>query len=392
MDDRPIRILHVVGSLNRGGIETWLLHVLRFIDRDRFRFDFVVHTMPPGALLDDVLALGANVYPCLEPSHPFGYERQLRCILRDHGPYDVVHSHVHHYSGNVVRIAQRAGVPVRIVHSHSDTSRVQRAANRPRRVYHRVMKTWIHRHATIGLSGGELSGQALFGSRWGVDARYCNLYYGIDLAPFRSPVDREAVRHELGIPEDAFVVGHVGSFRTPKNHSFLVDVAAELVRLDPRLCLLLIGDGPLRPAIEAQVATAGLGQSVRFLGVRPDVPRLLRGALDAFVLPSLYEGLPMVGLEAQAAGLPCVIADVITREVDVAPESIHRLSLDQSARVWAETLVGCRETDIAAQSRATVAKIAGGPFDICRGVRTLEQIYAAKWAPIQITGDEPASI
>lgn len=145
--ERPIRILHIVGGMNRGGVETWLMHVLRHIDRDRFQMDFLVHTTKPCDFDDEIRALGSQVIPCLHPSRPFVYARNLRRLLREHGPYDVVHSHVHHYSGWTLRIAHQAGVPVRVAHSHSDTFSVQAAAGLVRRGYLRLMRTLIHRHA-----------------------------------------------------------------------------------------------------------------------------------------------------------------------------------------------------------------------------------------------------
>jgi glycosyltransferase involved in cell wall biosynthesis len=162
--------------------------------------------------------------------------------------------------------------------------------------------------------------------------------YGIDLEPFRYPVDREQMRRELGIPAGAFVVGHVARFFPQKNHSFLVDIAAELVKRVPNAVFLLVGDGPLRSSVEEKVALNKLNPNFVFTGVRADIATIMKGTMDAFILPSLFEGHPLVALEAQAAGLDCVISDNISEEVDAGVGLVQRVSLDASPEVWARCL------------------------------------------------------
>ncbi|HEV3257599.1 MAG TPA: glycosyltransferase [Gemmataceae bacterium] len=371
----PLRILHVVGSMDRGGIETWLMHVLRHTDRDRFAMDFLVHTTRPGAYDEEIRALGGRILRCLRPSRPWAYARCFRRILRECGPYDVVHSHVHHYSGHVLRLAHRAGVPVRIAHSHLDSSGLRPHSGLFRRFYLDLMQRWIDRDSTVGLAASRQAAGALFGPHWQANSRRRLLYCGIDLAPFRTPVDPAAERAALGIPGDAFVMGHVGRFTDQKNHRFLVTIAAEVAVREPRARLLLIGDGPLRPAIEQGVQQAGLAGRVLFAGSRPDVARLMRGVMDVFVMPSLYEGLPLVGMEAQAAGLTLVVSDTITPELDVIPELVQRRSLNEPASVWAQAVLAARDGPSLGKHEA-LAAMEKSPFDIHQSVTELEQVYA----------------
>jgi len=371
----PLRILHVVGALNRGGVETWLMHVLRHIDRSRFHFDFLVHTAQPAAYDDEARALGARIIPCLSPAQPLQYGRRFKRILREYGPYDVVHSHVHHFSGYTLRLAAQAGVPVRIAHSHSDTAAVERAASPARRAYLALMERWVQHCATTGLAASARAAAALFGPAWEQNQRLRLLYYGIDLAPFRAPVDPAACRAELGLPPDALVIGHVGSFLPVKNHAFLVELAAEVVRREPRARFLFIGGGPLRPDIERQVQATGLSDHVICAGLRPDVPRLLRGALNLFVMPSHYEGLPIASLEAQAAGLPVILSDVITTEADVIPELVQHLSLTAPLAVWADAVLAALAQRPSITSAEALAQIATSPFTIERSVAELERLY-----------------
>jgi glycosyltransferase involved in cell wall biosynthesis len=368
-----IRVLHVVHRLDRGGVETWLVHLLRQIDRSRFTFDFLVHSAEPGAYDDEVRALGANIYPCLSPSQPIAYARAFRKILREHGPYDVVHSHVQMFGGAVVRLAATQGVPVRIAHSHALPG-LTPSKGWKRKAYLKLMRRWIERNATVRLAVSRASGDGIFAPGWESRTSASVLYCGIDLAPFFQPADATEIRADLKLPYDAFVVGHVGSFRPVKNHDFLVDIFAELLRREPCARLLLIGDGDERERIELHVSNQGLSDYIIFSGSRSDVPRLMLGAMDVFVLPSLSEGLPLVGIEAQAAGLPTLLSDAVTNEVAVVPGLVRHLSLATSPAVWADALLEMRA--VRCRQPEALAKVAASPFNIAHGAARLEEIYA----------------
>lgn len=374
----PVRVLHVVGSMTRGGIETWLMHVLRRVDRQRIEMDFVVHTDVTAAYDEEVLSLGSRIIPCLHPSNPVRYARNFRRILRESGPYDVVHSHVDHFNGYVLRLAHSAGVPSRIAHSHNDTSSLQVRAGTRRRLYLSTMKRWIRRHATVGLAASRKAAESLFGPEWDGDPRWRLLYYGIDLSPFRIHEDRTGVRRPLGIPDDAIVIGHAGRFVRQKNHRFLVEIAAEVGRREPGMRLLLIGDGSLRPAVEKMVAEAGLRERTLFAGVREDVPRLMLGAMDVFLMPSLHEGLPLVLIEAQAAGLPIVMSSVIPGEAAVVSKLVTRLSLEADAATWADAILASVDGGRLNGRSDALLQVENSGFGIGSSIADLQRIYEAR--------------
>lgn len=369
--ERPIRILQVVGGMNHGGVETWMMHVLRHIDRERFKMDFLVHTEKPCAYDDEIRALGSRIIPCMHPSRPLQYALNFRRVLHENGPYDVVHSHVHHFSGYVLWLASLSKIPVRIAHSHSDTSRLQAAASLPRRAYLSTTEYFVRRYATKGLAGSSEAGKSLFGD----DPRWQTLYYGIDLTPFREKVNKAQVRGELGIPENAFVVGHVGRFVPVKNHQFIVEIASELFKKDKNVYIVLLGNGPLRSQTEKVVSDAGLSNQIIFAKLPGDVPQLMLGAMDIFLMPSLYEGLPVAALEAQAAGLRCVLSDTISREVSVVPDLVRWLSLSQSAAQWSETILSLRNEPKPLSQAEAISCMENSAMNILVSTRELSSLY-----------------
>ncbi|WP_081403175.1 glycosyltransferase family 1 protein [Scytonema hofmannii] len=374
-----IRILHVLGSMNRGGIETWLMEILRHIDRDRYRMDFLVHTTQPGAYDEEIRAMGCRIFPCLAPSRPWAYAVNFQRILREFGPYDIVHSHVHHFSGYVLRLAKYAGVPIRIAHTHTDTVSSEQRGGFYRRIYFHLMKSWINGFATVGLGSSYKALAAIFGSDCDRDLRWRVIDYGFDLTQFHGYIDSAQVRAELGIPADAFVIGHVGRFASVKNHTFILDIAAEVIQREPKMYLLLVGDGPLRPDIEQKAVELGLGDRVIFAGVRSDIPRLMRGAMDVFLFPSLYEGLGNVRLEAQAAGLPSVISDVVPEQGDIVLPLVKRVSLSLPAFLWAEMLLLHRDAVSRVSPSDAFAQMVDSQFNIKTAVKQLENTYLSQF-------------
>jgi glycosyltransferase involved in cell wall biosynthesis len=375
----PRKILHVLGSMNRGGVETWLMHVFRNIDRSAFKMDVVVHSAQPAAYDDELNFLGVSIIHCAFPSRPLTYARTLSRLLKEHGPYDVVHSHVHHYSGFILRVAYKAGVPIRIAHSHNDTRPALAEASLPRRCYSALTKRLIARYATRGLAASNLAAESLFGPDWKLDSRWKTLYYGIDLSEMRAPVDATGMRRELGIPNGAYVVGHVGRFNEQKNHKFILEIAKELSSIDADIFFLLVGDGPLRPKMESLVQQAGLSKRFRFALVRSDVPQLMKGCMDLFLFPSLYEGLGLVLVEAQAAGLPCLCSDIIPSEANVVRELVRRLPLSSSARDWGQAILERKSGNRMMEPTTALQTVMRSRFNLQERLADLAAEYATNY-------------
>jgi glycosyltransferase involved in cell wall biosynthesis len=370
----PRRILHVVTRMDRGGIETSLMHLLRTVDRRRYQMDFLVLREEPGQQDDDVRALGGRIIPCAQVRRPWRFARDFARIMRTFGPYDVIHSHVHFFGALVLRLAARHGVPLRIAHSRNDTRAAERDQGWVRRGYVGLMRRWIRAYANYRIAISRSAAEDLFGADWERDDRHRMVYSGRDFSPYGAAVDRTEVRTALGLPPEAFVLGHIGRFYWRKNHPFVVEVAAALFERAPHARLLLVGDGPDQADIEALVAARGLASRVVFAGARSDVPRLIKGAMEAFVFPSHHEGLGMVVVEALAAGLPCVISDALPEEIDVVPELIHRLPLDTAPALWAERILGASGAPRPAAEEAYKA-VCASEFSIERSTARLCEVY-----------------
>jgi glycosyltransferase involved in cell wall biosynthesis len=357
--------------MDPGGVETWLINVLKHIDRSLLEFHFCTLGPKPGLFAGEVEKLGGRMLPCPRGVNPWSFHRRFRKILRD-GKYDAVHSHVALFSGLVLRWAKAEGVRMRIAHSH--ISQDDKPDTQARRYYRRTMKSWIKRYSTQGLAASQVAAAQLFGDHWTSDRRFRVLHCGIDLIPFQEPIERDQVHRELGLPGHVPVIGHVGRFDLQKNHRFLLDVFGEIQKRVPSVHFLLVGEGPLRSEIEAQSRARGLSGRMHFTGIRTDVPRLMRGGMDLFVFPSLFEGLPIAVIEAQAAGLSCIVSDTVTSEACVLCDNFTQLPLSKGPEVWATKAVGALQRG-RAESNVALEAIIQSDFCIQRSTSTLSNLY-----------------
>jgi glycosyltransferase involved in cell wall biosynthesis len=373
-----IRVLQCVYSMNRGGVETWLINVLRNIDRTRFQMDFVTFSGKEGAFDKEILELGSRMFPCSPPSRLWRHARDFRAILQDYGPYDVVHSHDQTWNGPILFIAKRFGIPIRITHSHNN---IQRSL--PHGLLKYLYMLWSIKNskccATHGFACSRLAAETYLGKNWRKNPRWKVFYCGEDFSPFAETVDSCTIRKSLRLPPDAVVIGHVGSFRNKgKNHTFIIRTAQELANVDRRIHFLLVGDGILRTKIETQAAKAGLKDRFVFTGTRADVPRLMLGAMDLFLFPSLHEGLGLAMVEAQAAGLPVICSDTIPQDTVLTPDLCRKMSLSQSPADWAKVILQTIKADKPISKKDALSIVTNSQFNIANSIKKLENLYSLK--------------
>lgn len=360
-----IRILHVVTYMGRGGLETMIMNYYRRMDRTKVQFDFLVHRDFRADYDDEIEQLGGRIYR-IGRLIPWSraYQRALDAFFAAHPEYRVVHVHQDCLSAVILRAAKKHGVPVRIAHSHSSSQ-----DKNFKYLIKLFYKRQIPAYATVLFACGKDAGDWMFGGK-----PYTVVRNAIDAAQYGYQRARAIeVRRALGIAEDAFAIGHVGRFSSVKNHAFLLEVFDQLRRENERAVLLLVGDGELRSSMEEKAKAMGLEGRVLFTGMRSDVCDLMQ-AMDVFAFPSLYEGLPVSLVEAQAAGLPCIISDRVP-EACMLTDLVQRVSLEESARQWAERILAVRTT----VRRDRFDEIAAAGFDIVSNAAWLQQYYMEQW-------------
>lgn len=368
----PIRILHITYPLVRGGVETWLLHVFERVDLNRYRMDVATHRL--GCDLEDAYrSLGVRVFQIARADHPLAHWRSLRRLLKEHGPYDIVNSFVHH-SGIDIRIC-RDLVPVRITHA-----RTSAPAFRDGSILHRLVlrltHPWIRRYSTHGLACSEQAAIAFFGADWKSDGRWQVLHAGIDLRRLRGSMpNSEQLRRAFCLPPAGPIVGHVGRLAAVKNHKFLLEVARQVIRTRPDVHFVFAGDGPLRKDIERLVTDYGLGAHVHLLGSVSNVPELMRSLFDLLLFPSLYEGLPLVVIESQAAGLRAIVSEAVPAEAVVVPGLVERLPLAAGAKAWAQRVLSALAEPRKISPDESLAMVSATDFNIDCCVDRLIRLY-----------------
>jgi glycosyltransferase involved in cell wall biosynthesis len=294
--------------------------------------DFCVAKPEQDLHKKEIKSLGSKIIHC--PIHPFlTFQHRLARIFIQN-QYDVVHSHGWLFSGVAMKVAHRCKVPVRIAHSHTTSDKYSPTLYR--KCYGILMRRLIMKHSTHCLGCGKAAAAALFGPKWRNIDKCGIVYYCFDDEKFRPGQKRSISKKDFGLSADAAVVGHVGNFRLAKNHTFLIDIAGEVVKRQRNVFFFFAGDGELRTEIEAKARRVGISDRIIFAGSRKDVPELMMDLFDVLVFPSIYEGLPLTLFEAATTGLRVVCSDVITREVsEPLPEAFTYLPLSLSAEQWA---------------------------------------------------------
>lgn len=372
-----IRILHVIGAMDRGGAETLIMNLYRTIDRNDIQFDFLVHEDRQCDYDKEIISLGGKIYRLSRFTgfNMFSYTRQCKSFFANHPEYRIVHGHIGSSAAIYLLIAKRFG-RFTIAHSHA-------------RNYVKGPLGWAFNLLSfptryvadyfLGCSAG--AGRERFGRNVVGGGRFAVLSNGVDVESCRfDGVSRDAFRDSLGLAR-APLFGHVGRFSEEKNHRFLIDVFFEIKRRLPDAVLLLAGRGPLESDLKCYVRQCGLGESIVFLGVCEEVPSLLK-ALDVFVFPSTNEGLGLAAIESQAAGLPSILSTGVPEEAMVS-HLAKRLPLDLGVEAWADTCVAAYG-QVTEDSRSAMAdEVRVGGFDIVDSVRDLSKIYRDAWKQME---------
>lgn len=361
MKSKPVRILHIVTYMGRGGLETMIMNYYRHIDRSKVQFDFLVHRDFEADYDGEILDLGGKVYR-ISRLNPFSfkYHKELNDFIKNHPEYKIVHVHQDCMSSIALKAAMKNNVPIRIAHSHN--------ANQDKNIKYMIKRFYmrsIPRYATDLFACGEDAGNWMFK---GKAFKILNNAIDSDLFKFNTNI-RDEIRNDLNL-NNKFVVGHVGRFDLQKNHSFLIDIFYEIQKIRTDSILLLIGSGDGKLTIKEKVRKLNIEDKVIFMGVRNDVNKLMQ-AMDVFVFPSLYEGLPVTLIEAQASGLPIIKSDNISDQC-ILTDNVVSISLDKSANSWAKEIFNFVDSF---DRKNTSLEIINNGYDISSNAKWLENYY-----------------
>ena len=314
----PIRVLQIVGRMDRGGIETMIMNLYRNIDRNKVQFDFLAHYGREAVYNDEIRRMGGRIYemPALkDDTHVyywrlFSYIRALNHFFKEHKEYRVIHGHMTNTASIYMPIAKKHGVTCRIAHSHNTHGKAGLLG-----AVTDILQRPIYKNATDWFACSKAAAYWFY-PKEEVDAgKVTVLANAVDADKFRySAAKRKEMRETLGV-DGKIVIGCVARFRPEKNHMFLIDVLQEILKTEPNAVLMFAGEGPAEQDVKKHAMELGIEDKVLFLGMRTDIPDVLQ-AMDVFTLASLWEGLPVTGIEAQAAGLYCVVSDGVTDEMN----------------------------------------------------------------------------
>lgn len=359
-----VRVLNLFTIMNRGGAETMVMNYYRKINREKVQFDFLVHREEEGAYEKEIKELGGRIYrmPPMYPQNFSMYKKEIREFFEEHKEYKIIHSHMSELGYFALREAARQGIPVRICHAHNAPQGFEW-----KMIVRNYFKKKMMPYLTHMFMCGKESGDWLFGKQ--NEDKFIQLNNAIDAEKFRYSLEKEkAVRKKLNL-ENKLVIGHVGRFNKQKNHKFLIDIFVEIKKMREDAELLLVGEGNLQNDIIQKVEKMNLSRCVHFLGVRDDVNEIMQ-SFDALLFPSLFEGLGIVLIEAQAAGVPCFTSkDVVAKEAKIT-SLCHYISLDNTARQWAEYLL-----DNMDEKKDRYKEIEKSGYDLKSNAEWLEEFY-----------------
>lgn len=366
MNRKTIRILHVVRKMDKGGVQSMIMNYYRNIDPTMIQFDFVVQDSEKGFYDDEIYGLGGNIYIAKNLTNIFGYYNSLNTILKQN-KYQIIHIHQNFANVHSLLVAYFNKIPVRISHSHNDYPE----KNLIRKIMKKNIKLFINILSTHRFSCSVNAGNWLYGVS---QVKKGNVYVvnnAINTEKYSfNKKTRIEVRRELNL-KDSIVIGHVGNFNTQKNHSFLIDVFEQYLKINKNSFLFLVGEGNLENTIRKKVESKNMNENVKFLGTQSDVEKWLN-VFDIFLLPSLHEGLPVTLIEAQTTGLKCLISNEVTKDVALT-NLLKYLSLDLSPDVWAKELNNMIDSSQLRTSMSEKIKFSG--YDIKIQSKILSEKY-----------------
>ncbi|MBC7641839.1 MAG: glycosyltransferase family 1 protein [Flavobacterium sp.] len=363
--EQAIKVLQVFTILNRGGAETNIMNYYRKLNQEKVQFDFLVHRQEIAPYEEEVIKLGAKIYrlPAFNPLKIKQYKKSIKLFFDEHQDYNIIHGNCSELGIYIYQEAKKRNIPVIIAHAHNATDGLNLKS--PFRWYYKnKMRPFVNTY----FSCSHPASIWLFGKKNAKKAFIMN--NAIDAKSFAFDLKKDLNSRNNLNAENSLNILHVGRFNEQKNHSFMIDVFSALHKINPNTKLFLVGEGDLKTKIIEKVKNLSLDKNVVFLGSRSDVNDIAQ-AMDLYLFPSLFEGLPVSLVEAQAAGLKCIISDGIPKESILIPEHVTVVALKKSPQYWASQINNFsnhKKTDV---SQLIIEK----GYDINANVIILENKY-----------------
>lgn len=369
-----VKILHIVNQMNYGGVEALLMNIYRNINREKFEFHFAVCFQ--GNYDEEIINLGGKIHILPHPSTGLvNYLKAFTSLIKKE-QYHVLHSHVFYFSGFLMPIAKKEKIPIRIVHSH--TTHVNQNGIK-RKIYNHLMNLSIQKYSTNLLGCSTDACLALFNKTPITNDKLIIFPNAIELNKFQSVIlTKDEAKKSFNIDPQCKVIGHVGRFVESKNHIRIIEIFSELLKSNPSSVLILVGDGPELSNIEYEVQKRNLDKQVFFLGARSDIPTIMK-SFDVFLFPSIYEGLGIVLIEAQAAGIPCIASSVVPKEVDMKLNLLEFISLDSNNDVWSRAIEKYLSANLEIHWETREKAIKSQNYDIESLITLIEKIYTSEF-------------
>lgn len=365
-----IRVLQVLGKTNLGGAESRIMDLYRHMDREQVQFDFLVHYREKGYFDDEIKELGGEIYylPSFRVYNYFSYKKACRCFFEEHSEFAAVHGHMTSTAAIYLPEAKRVGIPLTIAHARS--AGVDKGL---KGTITKILRKNLYKKCDRMFACSDLAAEAVFGKKRYKENRVTILPNAVDTKEFLpNEKVRFQIRREYNL-EDKFVVGHVGRFHYAKNHAFLLEIFAEVLKEKENAVLMLLGDGPLKAEIEQKAQQMGIADKVIFAGNQTPVAPFYQ-AFDFFLFPSRFEGLPGTVVEAQASGITCLISDAITKQVK-ATDLVNFMSIDETAKSWADEVI---KLDKPQENKTGRYNLAETNFDVNNQVAFYKEVYRGK--------------
>lgn len=364
-NQEPVRVAQIIGKWVGGGVESVVMNYYRNIDRNKIQFDFICDSDSTNIPYKEIESLGGKVILCPPYQKIFKYIKELKKIFKEN-EYKVVHSNINALSVFPLYAAKKAGVPIRIAHSHSTSNKKEWKKN----LLKNILRPLSKKYSTHYFACTEHAGRWLFGDKTFDRGLVTVINNGIDVESYAfNKKVREEKRNELNIKDTDLVIGHIGRFMKQKNHEFVIDIFNELYKENKNYKLMLIGQGPLQDEIKQKVKDLGIEDAVMFLGQKTDVNKYYQ-AMDLFLFPSLYEGLGMVFVESQSAALPSIASTEVPKIAKVSDRA-YFIGLDQPVKVWTDKIEKVINQDRIVDTK----RIKDAGYDIVTEAKKLEEKY-----------------